>query len=173
MGETSARRRRTAGSLAFVVLVTCLVTGMLLPPAQASCIGPQLAAAPAGTTPSPYQPGSTASPPVASVAAGGGIAVAGAFFVDGCDDSVGCTAGCGGCQSDPAEPYRGVEIVLVTAMGETVLGTVDADDAGSLTLDGTVPEGSPPGPARIEARSPYAPADLQVLAETQVTLTKS
>ncbi|MGD9956729.1 MAG: hypothetical protein AB7O74_15215 [Candidatus Nanopelagicales bacterium] len=170
MGES--RARRTAGSLAFVVLLTCLATGLFLPPARASCIGPQIAAGPSGTTPTPYQPGSTASPPVASVAAGQGMAVAGDFFLDGCDDSVGCTAGCGGCQSyDPAEPLRGVQLVLVAGARETVLGEVDSDDAGSWRTEVALPSDAPPGPARIEARSPFAPEELQVLATAEVTLT--
>ena len=174
MGEHRARRRRTAGSLAFVVLVTCLVTGLFVPAARASCIGPQLAAGASGSTPMPYQPGSTASPPVASVAAGSGIAVAGAFFLDGCDDTAGCTAGCGGCQSyDPAGPLRGVQLVLVTSAGETVLAEVDADDSGALRADAEVPADAPPGPARLQARSPFAPEGLQLLAETEVILTKS
>jgi len=171
MGDT--RRRRTAASLAFVVLVTCLATGLFVPTAaRASCIGPQIAVGPAGTTPTPYQPGSTASPPVAEVPAGQGVAVAGDFFLDGCDDAVGCTAGCGGCQSiDPAEPIRGVQIVLVADARETVLAEADSDDAGYWRIEAALPSGAPPGPARIEARSPFTPEGLQVLASAEVTLT--
>lgn len=109
---------------------------------------------PAGTTPSPDVMGMTASASVLTAAAGEGIAVRGSYFTDGCDDVLNCSAGCGGCQSaNPSSPMNGVQLVLVTSAGETVLGEQDAEgDAGDLRWDVAVPAGAPPGPATIEAR---------------------
>ena len=154
MGGHRARRRRTAGSLAFVVLVTCLVTGLFVPAARASCPGPTMGLGPAGTTPSPDVMGMTASASVLDAAVGEGIAVRGSYFTDGCDDVMNCSAGCGGCQSaNPSSPMNGVQLVLVTSAGETVLGESDADGpAGELGWDVAVPAGTPPGPAALEAR---------------------
>jgi len=163
MGESTERRRRTAGSIAFVVLVTCLVTGMFLPPAQASCPGPTLGVGAAGSTPSPDVMGSTATASVATVSAGEVLAVRGAYFTDGCDDVMSCAGGCsGGCQSaNPSSPMNDIDLVLVTAAGETVLGQADADGpAGELGWDVAVPEGTPPGAAALEARGVQYPEPL-------------
>ncbi len=154
MGDHRARGRRTAGSLAFVVLVTSLVTGLFIPAARASCAGPTIAVGPAGTSPSPSVAGTEATASVLDAAAGEALAVTGTYFLDGCDDTASCSAGCGGCQSAyPAGPLEDVQLVLVTAAGETVLGEQDAEgDAGDIRWDVAVPAGTPPGPATIEAR---------------------
>jgi hypothetical protein len=167
MGESSARRRRTAGSLAFVVLVTCLVTGLFVPAARASCPGPTMSVGAAGTTPTPTV---APSPPGLPVRAGDGVAVVGTYFLDGCDDVQSCQPGCSGCQSvNPSDPIPGLQLVMVTPSGEQLLGERDADgDQGDVRWDVVVPAGTPPGPAKFQARWPTGPTIDAVMAEVQI-----
>lgn len=169
MGESRARRRRTAGSLALVVLVTCLVTGLFVPAARASCVGPLMSVGAAGTTPSPAV---AASPSAVAVASGDGIAVVGTFFLDGCDDVQSCGPGCTGCQSlHPAHPIPGLQLVLVTPSGDQLLGEQDATgDQGDVRWDVVVPAGTPPGPATLQARWPTGPTIDAVMAEIPVVV---
>lgn len=173
MGESRSRRRRTAGSLTFVVLATCLATGLFVPTvAQASCAGPSLAVGPTGSTPDPYP-----TEPQAVVAAppGGGLAVTGTFFLDGCDDVQSCSAGCGGCQSvNPAYPMKGLTLVLVRGPQQYEFGAIDAQgDSGDVRWDVTIPGEVPPGPAQLEVQWAYGAGISEdgVVASVPVTIT--
>jgi hypothetical protein len=164
-------RRRTAASLAFVVLVTCLVTGLFMPVARASCAGPQLALGVDGASPSaPSYENETMVP--TPVGAGDRVTVEGEFFYDGCADAITCTAGCGAQSCTPNEtqtPMREVELTLVVGSTRTSLGVKDADEQGRIVWDGVVPPGAPAGTATIEAEprdrtEPVATLPLQVSA---------
>jgi len=86
---------------------------------------------------------------------GGEQDVEGRGFVDGCQDSMGCSAspGCHSCEyADPApQPSTDVELRLRQAHHTWALGTADADDSGRVTWSFELPAGVRPGPARLLA----------------------
>jgi hypothetical protein len=150
---TVVPRRRTAASMAFVVLVTCLVTGLFVPVARASCAGPTLgiSVADAPVTGATWS-GETQLPVL--VTAGDRISVEGSYFVDGCADSFACTASCGGqsCSANETpRPLRRIELTLVTGDVRTSLGTKDADSDGRVVWDTVIPVDVTAGPASLEA----------------------
>jgi hypothetical protein len=178
MGESSTRRRRTAGSLAFVVLVTGLVTGLFAPTAaRAGCVPPMIGVGPSGTSPSPSVAGvSTASPAVVLVA-GDRIVVTGQYF-SSCEDVVTCAGGCSACTAPTPDPFRGVELVLSFGGTFTSLGTADASNEdggdrrpGVITWDVEIPQalyGS--GPATLEARLHPDTVTTSTVASLPVTV---
>ena len=84
--------------------------------------------------------------------------IEGRSFVDGCRDSMSCSAGlgCDDCEYDdpPPEPYDDVELRLVQRDRSWVLGVTDAESAendhqGWVTWSFDVPLAADPGPARL------------------------
>jgi hypothetical protein len=81
--------------------------------------------------------------------------VVGRAFVDGCQDSMGCSAGpgCDSCEyaDPPPEPSQDVELRLRQAHHVWALATEDADDSGRVTWSFELPDGVRPGRARLLA----------------------
>jgi hypothetical protein len=178
MGESSARRRRTAGSLAFVVLVTCLVTGLFVPAAaRAGCVAPMIRVGPAGTSPSPSVAGVSTAAPATVLALGDRIVVTGQYF-SSCEDVVSCAGGCSGCTAPTPDAFQGVELVLAFDGTFTSLGTADASNEeggdqrpGVIMWDVEIPQslrGS--GPATLEARLHPDEATTSTVASLPVTV---
>ena len=89
---------------------------------------------------------------------GARVAITGQAFVNGCRDSMGCSAvlGCTSCEYDepPETPMKDVRLRLVQADRTWHLGIVDADPAatghlGRVRWKFEVPSGAEPGPARL------------------------
>jgi hypothetical protein len=103
--------------------------------ASASCAGPQL----------DLEPDQVLGP---------GDEVTGEWFLDGCQDSIGCTGGCsGGCAYDDARPRPSRDVVLrLRQDGRTWrLATGDASNDGEIVWTATLPPGVEPGRARLWA----------------------
>jgi hypothetical protein len=123
-----------------VLLVTTLLGLALAPfpqtPASASCAAPSLKAA------------------ERSVLVGGATTtIEGRGFVDGCQDSMGCSAvpGCSHCEyDDPApKPLQDVALRLRQRDRTWLLGIADANHLGRVTWRFEVPAGVEPGPATL------------------------
>jgi hypothetical protein len=70
---------------------------------------------------------------------------------------------------NPSDPIPGLQLVMVTPSGEQLLGERDADgDQGDVRWDVVVPAGTPPGPAKFQARWPTGPTIDAVMAEVQI-----
>jgi hypothetical protein len=89
---------------------------------------------------------------------GATITIEGRSFVDGCQDSMSCSVGCGSCEYDePSEtPMSDVRLQLVQRDRTWDLGVTDAGDAaddhlGWVAWTFTMPHGARPGPARLVA----------------------
>ncbi|MDO9497767.1 MAG: hypothetical protein Q7J48_18840 [Nocardioides sp.] len=114
-----------------------------LPPASASCASPYL----------------KVSEPLV-LERGESVVIEGRSFVDGCRDSMSCSAGlgCDDCEYDdpPPEPFEDVKLRLVQGDRTWNLGSTDAETAeddhhGWVTWSFDVPAGAGPGPARFVA----------------------
>lgn len=88
--------------------------------------------------------------------------VTGDAFADGCQDSESCTVtfGCSSCEPDDPEPTPDQDVTLLLVQGERtwVLGTADAEGAGSGRLGHIawtveVPDDAKAGPARLVAEA--------------------
>ena len=80
--------------------------------------------------------------------------VKGRAFVDGCQDSMSCSAvpGCSHCEYDDPAPTPMHDVALRLRQGDRTwrLGTADAEPAsGRVTWKFDVPAGVRPGPARL------------------------
>jgi hypothetical protein len=125
----------------WVLLVTMLlglaVAPFPQPPASASCAAPYLKAA-EGLV---LERGTTTT-------------VRGVAFVDGCQDSMSCSAvpGCSHCEYDDPAPKPLQDVALRLRQGDRTwkLGTADAEAAaGRVTWTFDLPAGVRPGPARL------------------------
>jgi len=129
----------------WLLLVTLLLALAIVPfpqaPASASCAGPYL---------------KTGQRLV--LERGATTTVEGRAFVDGCQDSEGCTVGlgCDNCEYDepPPTPMRDVELRLRQGDRIWKLATADAGSAadnhlGWVTWTFDLPAGVKPGPARL------------------------
>ncbi len=111
-------------------------------PAAASCAAPSLDA---GRGPRPV------------VVAGDPLVVRGAGYLDACDDSGGCTAGCSGCRRVQVHGLRDVTLQLRQGGRTWDLATADATDAttptgtgagrGEVAWDAVLPSALRPGRA--------------------------
>jgi hypothetical protein len=93
---------------------------------------------------------------------GASTTVTGDAFADGCQDSESCTVtlGCSSCEADDPEPTPARDVTLRLVQGDRtwVLGTADAQEAGSghlgrVTWTVEIPGDAAPGPARLVADS--------------------
>ncbi len=137
-----------AAAVSVLVLAIVVVLGIWFgPAAQASCVGPSVAV----------------SPDQASK--GEQIDITGEFYWDRCNDVIRCTiytpspapgtpspSPTQSCDSpEPAQPLDDIRIDFVQGSNVWVLGTVDADAQGKITLESAVPEDAEFGDAIIRA----------------------
>jgi hypothetical protein len=125
----------------WILLVTMLlglaVAPFPQPPASASCAAPSLDA-----------------PQRLVLQRASTTTVEGRAFVDGCQDSMSCSAvpGCSHCEYDDPAPKPMQDVVLRLRQGDRTwrLGAADAEAAsGRVTWRFDVPAGARPGPARL------------------------
>lgn len=124
---------------ALLLLLAILATAALAPypdaPASASCVGPSLIGKPV-------------------LHLGEEQTVEGQFFVNGCEDSMGCstTFGCDDCEyDDPESPMEDVLLELRQQGHRWILQTADAADSGDITWTFTLPPDVRRGHARLVA----------------------
>lgn len=137
---TRSALRPTGMRTSFLGLLALLAALAVAPypqaPARASCAGPYL---------------ELDRKPV--LERGQSVTVAGVHFVDGCRDTMSCSAvpGCGGCHYDdpPPQPMTGVDLELRQSGRTWVLDTQDADESGDIVWEFELPEEVQPGPARL------------------------
>jgi len=129
-----------------LLLVTAMLGAAILPfpqsPASAQCAAPSLEVSERTV----LQRAST-------------VTIEGSGFVDGCQDSMGCSVGfgCDSCEYDdpPPTPMVDVQLRLVQRGRSWDLGEADAqaetDDKGRVSWTFDVPAGAKPGPASLRA----------------------
>ena len=135
-----SRRRPCTAALVLALLGAAAATAPDLgSPAAASCAGPSLDAG---------------RGPRAVVTAGAPLVVRGEAFLDGCDDTGACTAGCSGCRRSEVHGLRDVTLAVRQGGRTWRLGSADAGDAdgeqrarGDVAWDVVLPPDLRPGRA--------------------------